>query len=134
MSLIEVMVVICIAAILALAAIPLYITYAQQAKVVSLVIPRLHLVESNISLFYAMNSKLPGSSELREILMDVDTENLDIALTNGVIILSIKARERESDLHILDGKILLASPVLTKNRIVAWRLDGELASRLKINH
>ena len=134
MSVTELMVSICIVAILAAVAIPSYISYTQQARVVSLIIPRLHLVETNISYFYSLHDKLPGSDDVDEILTNINAENLDITLTNGTIKLTITARTKESKLHILDGKVLIASPVITKNKIVAWHLAGELADRLKINY
>ena len=134
MSVTELIVAICIVAILAAVAIPSYISYVQQARVVSLIIPRLHLIETNISHFYSMNNGLPGSSDVAEILTHIDSENLDIVLMNGTIAMTIKAKEKGSKLHILDGKILVASPVVTKDKIVAWHLAGELADRLKINY
>jgi prepilin-type N-terminal cleavage/methylation domain-containing protein len=133
MSVTELMVAICIIAILAAVAIPSYISYIQQARVVSLIIPRLHLIETNISHFYSMNNKLPGSFDIKEILKDIDSENLGIVLTNGTIAMTIKAG-KGSKLSILDGNTLVASPVLTKDKIVSWHLTGELADRLKINY
>lgn len=134
MSVTELMVAICIVAILAAVAIPSYISYVQQARVVSLIIPRLHLIETNISHFYSMNNKLPGSSDFVDILKNIDAENLDIVLTNGTIAMTIDAKNKGSKLHILDGKILVASPVITKDKITGWHLAGELADRLKINY
>jgi len=134
MSVTELMVAICIVAILAAVAIPSYISYAQQARIISFVMPRLFLIETNISLFYSANSKLPGNTDIAEILSDIDLENLDIRLADGTVTMIIKAEDEESMLHILHGKILLASPVLTKDKIVAWHLGGELAERLKINY
>jgi prepilin-type N-terminal cleavage/methylation domain-containing protein len=134
MSVMELMVAICITAILAAVAIPSYITYVQQARVISLILPRLYLIETNISLFYARNNKLPGSPEVAEILKDIDTEKLDIALANGSIAMTIKAKARGSKLHILDGKVLVASPALARDRIIGWHLSGELADRLKIHY
>jgi type IV pilus assembly protein PilA len=134
MSVTELMVAICIIAIIAAVAIPSYISYVQQARVVSLIIPRLHLIETNISHFYSMNNKLPRSSDAKEILININSENLDIVLTNGTINMTITAKEKGSKLHILDGKILIASPVITKDKIVSWHLAGELADRLKINY
>ena len=133
MSVTELMVAICIIAILAAVAIPSYISYIQQARVVSLIIPRLHLIETNISHFYSMNNKLPGSSDITEILKNINSENLDIVLTNGTVAMTIKAG-KGSKLNILDGKTLVASPVLTKDKIISWHLAGELADRLKINY
>jgi len=134
MSVTELIVAICIVAILAAVAIPSYISYVQQARVISLIIPRLHLIEINISHYYSMNKELPGGSDAAEILANVDSENLDITLTNGTVTLTIKAKEKKSKLHILDEKVLVASPVFTKDKIIGWHLAGELADRLKINY
>jgi prepilin-type N-terminal cleavage/methylation domain-containing protein len=134
MSVTELMVAICIVAILAAVAIPSYITYVQQARVVSLIIPRLHAIETNIGLFYSVNDKLPRSSDTDEIIKDLNTENLEILLSNGTIKMTIYASDRGSKLHILDGKVLVASPIISKRKITSWHLAGELADRLKISH
>jgi type IV pilus assembly protein PilA len=134
MSVTELMVAVCIIAILAAVAIPSYITYVQQARVVSLIIPRLHTIETNIGLFFSLNEKLPSSSDLDEIIKDVNTENLDVALASGTIIITFNAPQWGHKLHILNDKVLIASPVISKSKITAWHLDGELADRLKINY
>jgi type II secretory pathway pseudopilin PulG len=134
MSVTELMVAICIIAILAAVAIPFYISYVQQARVVSIVIPRLHAIETNIALFYSLHEKLPGSNDKQKILDSTGSENLDVALSTGTITLTIKAPERVNKLHILDGKVLIAAPVISKSKIVSWHLAGELADRLRINH
>jgi type IV pilus assembly protein PilA len=128
------MVSICIVGILASVAIPFYISYVQQARVVSIIIPKLHLIETNISLYYSMTNELPGDAAVAGILKDIDTEHCDISLTNGTILLKIDAPDSSSKLNILNGKILIASPVITKFKIVNWHLSGELAERLKINY
>ena len=134
MSVAELMVAICIVAILAAVAIPSYISYVQQARVVSLVIPRLHVIETNIGLFFSVNQKLPGSSDAEQIIKDLNNENLEILLSSGTIKMTINAPDRVNKLHILDGKVLIASPVISKSKIVAWHLAGELADRLRINY
>lgn len=134
MTVTELMVTVCILGILAAVAIPSYINYVQQSRVISLIIPRLHLVETNISLFYSMHNRLPGKDDVTDLLKDIDTEYCEIAITNGSIVMEIKASDSKSKLHILDGKVLIASPVITKYKIVAWHLTGELADRLKINY
>lgn len=134
MSVTELMVSICIVGILAAVAIPGYITYVQQARVVKLVLPRLHLLEANICLFYSTKAILPSSLDLDEVLENVDTDNLDVVIANGTISLTINAPESASKLHILDGNMLLASPVVERDKITSWHLDGELADRLKIDY
>ena len=134
MSVTELMVAVCILGILAAVAIPSYISYVQQSRVVSLIIPRLHLIETNISLFYSTNNRLPGNIDIADILKTIDTEYCEITLANGSIVMKIKASDRSSKLHILDGKVLLASPVIAKHKIISWHLTGELADRLKISY
>jgi len=134
MSVTELMVTICIVGILAAVAIPFYITYVQQSRVVSIIIPRLHLVESNISLFYAMHNRFPGNTDTADILQDIDTNQCRVTITNGSIAMTIHAPESSSKLHILDNKVLIAAPVVTKTKIVSWHLSGELADRLQISY
>jgi prepilin-type N-terminal cleavage/methylation domain-containing protein len=134
MSVTELMVAVCILGILAAVAIPSYINYVQQSRVVSFIIPKLHLVETNISLFYSMNNRLPGDDDIVDILGNIDTESCDIILTSGSIVLTINDPDNSSKLKILHGKVLVAAPVITKYKIVAWHLTGELADRLKINY
>lgn len=134
MSVTELMVGLCITAILAAVAIPSYICYIQQARVVAMIIPRLHLIETTISLFYSESSRLPGNDDVGYILKDIETKFCDVVLANGTIAMTINAPDRSSKLHILDGKVLVASPVITREKIVSWHLSGELADRLRINY
>ena len=133
MTVTELMVAVCILGILAAVAIPSYINYVQQSRVITLIIPRLHLIETNISLFYSMNNRLPGNADAVELLKDIDTEYCEIAISSGSITMKINAPDSSSKLHILHEKVLLASPVITKYKIVTWHLSGELADRLKLN-
>jgi len=134
MSVTELMVGLCIVAILAAVAIPSYICYVQQARVVSIIIPRLHLIETSISLFYSTHDRLPGNDDVGYIMKDIETENCDTLLANGSITMTINAPDQNARLHILDGDVLVASPVITRTKIVTWHLSGELADRLKISY
>jgi hypothetical protein len=75
-----------------------------------------------------------GNDDAVDLLKDIDTEYCEIAITNGSITMKINAPDSSSKLQILHGKVLLASPVITKYKIVTWHLSGELADRLKINY
>lgn len=134
MSVTELVVSLCILSVVASATVPCYISSVQQGRVVALILPRLHMVEANISLFYVLNGRRPLSDNLNEVLDDFDTENLDIALSSGVITMTISAPDKASKLNILDGKILIAAPVISNKGVVSWHLDGELADRLQINY
>ena len=130
----ELMVGLCIVAILAAVAIPSYICYVQQARVVSIIIPRLHLIETSISLFYSMYERLPGDDDAGYIMQEIEMQYCNIHLANGTITMTINAPDTRAKLHILDGDVLVASPVITRAKIVSWHLSGELADRLKISH
>ena len=134
MTVTELMVCVCIFSILAAVAIPSYLNYVQQSRVITLIIPRLHLIETNISLFYSMNNRLPGNDDTADLLKDIDTEYCELDITNGSITMKINAPDISSKLQILHGKVLVASPVISKYKIVSWHLSGELADRLKINY
>lgn len=134
MSVTELMVSLCILAVVASVAVPSYISSVQQGRVISLILPRLQMLEANVNFFYVLNGKLPFSYDIDKVLADFDSENLDIGLSSGVITLTITAPQKRSKLHILDGKILVASPVISRDGIVSWHLDGELADRLQISY
>gem|GEM_PF-5927509 len=134
MSVLELMVSICIIAIAASVAVPAYINSLQQGRVVALILPRLQTLEFRVELFYNLKGRLPLSTDVEDVLEEVDTENLEIGLSSGVITMKVVAKAPVSKLHMLDGKILIASPVITKNGVVFWHLGGELANRLQINY
>lgn len=134
MTVAELMVSLCVICVLSALAIPFYINYLQQGRVISLILPRLNMIESNISIFYHLNNRLPRGEDINELLKDLDTDSLEIVISNGSIVMTIKAPDPASKLNILDNKVLVASPVVASSRIVSWHLAGELADRLKIDH
>lgn len=134
MSSVELVVALCVMAVAAAVFVPSYVTYVQQSRVLALVLPRLRQLETNIALFYVFEKKLPSGADLPDLLADIDSENLQIALNGGVIELTVVAPEFSSKLNILDGATMIASPVMGPVSIVTWRLDGELAVRLGISN
>lgn len=134
MSAVELMLGLVITAILAAVAIPTYMTYIQQARVFSLVLPPLHLLESNVAMHYMFNKKLPGAEEQDEIIAEIDTSGLTVELLSGVIVLRIAAPEPEAKLHILHNNTLIAAPDITRDKITAWHLSGALADRLSLSN
>lgn len=133
MSSIELVICVCVMAVVAAIFIPGYITYTQQSRVLALVLPRLQLLESNITIVYITEHRLPSASDLPALMEGIDHESLNIKLTNGVICLTVNAPDSDAPIHILDGETLLASPVIGSANITSWHLSGELADRLGIS-
>ncbi|NTV14402.1 MAG: hypothetical protein HGA96_10805 [Desulfobulbaceae bacterium] len=133
MSSIELVVCICVMAVVAAVFVPGYITYTQQSRVLALVLPRLQLLESNITMIYVTQKRLPSDDDLPALMSGIDHENLEVKLTNGVIVLTVNAPDFAAPIHILDGTTLVATPVIGGTNITAWHLDGELAQRLGIS-
>lgn len=134
MSSIELVICVCVMAVLAAVFIPGYITYTQQSRVLAMVLPRLQQLESNVALFYVFEKKLPSATDLPDLMDGIDHENLDIELIGGVITLTIQAPDSASKIHILDGTTMVASPVIGPANITTWHLGGELAERLGISN
>jgi len=133
MSSIELVVCVCVMAVVAAIFIPGYITYTQQSRVLALVLPRLQQLESNITITYITQHRLPSGEDLPELMQGVNHENLDIKLMRGVICLTVNAPDAAAPIHILNGETLVASPVIGNANISSWHLSGELADRLGIN-
>lgn len=134
MSSLELVICLCVMAVVAALFIPGYITCTQQSRVLALVLPRLQQLESNIALFYIFEKRLPNAGDLPELMEGIDHENLNIQLTGGVVTLTIQAPDFASKIHILDGTTMVASPVMGPATITTWHLKGELAERLGIDN
>ena len=133
MSSIELVICLCVMAVVAAIFIPGYITYTQQSRVLALVLPRLQQLESNITLIYILEKRLPSAGDLPGLMAGINHQNLDIELASGVITMTVNAPDSALPIHILDGTTLVASPVIGTASISTWHLDGELAQRLGIS-
>ena len=132
-NLVELMIVVAIVGILAAVSIPLYQGFIQKSRVKALVYPGLHIIESNVALYYAMSGTLPGPSHLPAMWAEADTRYFNVSLPGGSLLLTIDAPGRTSKLHTLDNMDLVLTPVTTGLRISSWELSGELARKLGIN-
>ena len=131
-NLIELMIVVLIVGILAAVSIPLYIGYIQKSRVKSLVYPGLHIIETNIGLYYAMNGILPDSSLLPSMMREADTTYFNVSLTSSSLVITIDSPGSGSKLSKFDGMDLVLNPVTTGLKVSSWELSGELADRLGI--
>ena len=134
MSSVELVISLCVMAVVAAVFIPAYLTYVQQGRVLALILPRLQQLETNIAIFYYLESRLPNAADLSELMKGIDSENLEVELVSGVVNLTVVAPESSSRLHVLNGTNMIASPVVGAGSIATWHLDGELADRLGISN
>ena len=132
-NLVELMIVVAIVGILAAVSVPLYQSFIQKSRVKSLVYPALHIIESNVALYYGMSGTLPGPSHLPAMWAEADTRYFNVSLPGDALVLTIDAPGRTSKLHALDNMDLILTPVTTGLKISSWELTGELARKLGIN-
>ena len=133
-NLVELMIVVAIVGILAAVSIPLYQAFIQKSRVKALVYPGLHIIETNVALFYAMSGTLPKPSELPTMWAEADTTYFNVSLPGGVLVLNIDSPATTSKLFKLDGMDLILTPVTTDYKVSSWEMTGELAYKLGINN
>jgi len=132
-TLIELMVVVAVIGVLAAIATPIYMTYIQQARVVALVFPGLHSLETNVGLYYASRLTMPTVANLTILTEDADTTYFNVGMSGATLQITIDAPSPTSKLHRLHGLMLEAVPQTTQGKISTWSLSGPLAERLRIN-
>ena len=132
-NLVELMIVVAIVGILASVAVPLYMSYIQKSRFRALVYPGLHIIESNIGLYYAMNNTLPDASMLPSIMSAADTTYFHVGLPGGGLVITIDSPASDSKLSRLHGLGMTLRPNATDNKIGSWELSGALAKKLGID-
>jgi len=133
-NLIELMVVVAIVGILASVAVPLYMGYIQKSRFRALVYPGLHIIETNIGLYYSMNNTLPEASMLPSLWAEANTDYFHVKLPGGGFVITIDSPEPTSKLSKLNGLSMTLTPQAESYKIATWKLSGALAEQLGIEN
>jgi type IV pilus assembly protein PilA len=131
-TLIELLVVVAIIGILAAVATSAYMTYIQKARIVSLIFPGLHDVQTNIAAYYSINQKMPDNDLLQSLATTADTTWFTLEGAPGQYMLTVTSSTPGSKLQNLDGLVLTVQPRVVQGKIVHWELSGPLAEKLNI--
>lgn len=131
-TLVELMVVVAIIGILAAVAVPYYQNYIAKSRLTSLVMPGIHIIETNVAYYYNLNTSFPASSELTQLTTDANTTYFGVNVHGSSgLIFTIKGTTTTNPLHALNAQSLVASILKDSTGLVmGWSYSGSLATNM----
>lgn len=133
-TLIEIMIVVAIVGILAAVAIPAYMTYIQKSRFNALVFPGMHVIETQVGVYYATTGLMPDTPQLLSMTEHADTTYFTPSLNGGVITITVNSPGTTSKLYKFHNQALAAAPMTASGKISAWQISGTLAVKLGIQN
>jgi type IV pilus assembly protein PilA len=136
------MIVVAIIGILAAVAIPAYMTYIQKSRLVALVFPGMHAIETNMGLQYATSGTVNFANvslgmSMTILAADADTSYFTPQIytsgSSGGLFITVHAGP-DGKMSKLDGSTFYAVPTYADGKIGGWRLGGPLAQQLGLSN
>jgi hypothetical protein len=112
-------------------------TYIQKSRLVALVFPGMHAIETNMGLQYATSGTVNFASVSAKMNMTILAEDADTTYftpeiyggSSGGLFMTVLAGV-DGKMSKLDGDTFYAVPTYSDGKIGAWRLGGPLAQQL----